>query len=495
MAIDRIVVRKGTFFDSVALMLASQEAAGLEGIEAASVLNATPLNVELLERQGFTPSDEEGDLGPNDLVIALRAERTADLDRALTAIEAGLQREREPRSGASAQASPRSITAAARGRSGLNVALISVPGQHATYEAARSLDAGLDVFCFSSGPSIEAEVALKKQAAELGLMMMGPDCGTTILGGVSLGFGNAVSDGPVGIVGASGTGIQAIACSLDGAGVGVSHAIGVGGRDLQAPVGGLMALRGIELLAGDAATEVIVVVAKSPDAGVAEQVVSAAQATGKGAVFAFPGLGADKLSSEFTASLGEAAGEAARKVGAAPTEPDHRGELRFGSGAIRGLFSGGTLRDEARAVISATVGSVSDELPTGPSEQHAMVDLGDERYTEGRAHPMIDPTLRISMLSEQSADPAVGVLLLDVVLGYGAHPDPASALAPAIKAALSRRAGALSVVVFLCGTKGDYQGLEAQADQLLEAGALVTTSNAHAARLALESAGLSKERP
>ena len=494
MAIDRIVVRKGTFFDSVALMLASQEAAGLEGIEEASVLNATPLNVELLERQGFAPSEADDDLGPNDLVIALRAESDADLDRAVAAIEAGLQREREPRSGATDQPPPRSITAATRGRSGLNVAVISVPGQHATYEAARALDAGLDVFCFSSGPSIEAEVALKKQAANLGLMMMGPDCGTTILGGVSLGFGNAVADGPVGIVGASGTGIQAIACSLDGAGVGVSHAIGVGGRDLQGPVGGLMALRAIELLAGDPGTEVIVVVAKSPDASVAKQVVDAAHATGKAAVFAFPGMGADELSTEFTASLGEAAAAAALEVGAAPTEPDHRGELRPGSGAIRGLFSGGTLRDEARAVILDAVPAVAEELPAEPSPAHVLVDLGDERYTEGRAHPMIDPTLRISMLKEQGADPAVGVLLLDVVLGYGAHPDPAGALAPAIEAALSPSDGTLNVVVFLCGAKRDHQGLEAQADQLLEAGAVVTRSNAHAARLALEGAGLDGER-
>jgi FdrA protein len=205
-------------------------------------------------------------------------------------------------------------------------------------------------------------------------------------------------------------------------------------------------------------------------------------------------MGADELSTEFTASLGEAAAAAALEVGAAPAEPDQQGELRSGSGAIRGLFSGGTLRDEARAVILDAVPAVVEELPAEQSQAHVLVDLGDERYTEGRAHPMIDPTLRISMLKDQGADPAVGVLLLDVVLGYGAHPDPATAIAPAIEAALSRRGDSLNVVVFLCGTKGDHQGLEAQADRLLEAGAVVTRSNAHAARLALEGAGLGEER-
>ncbi len=490
MPIDRIIVRRGNFFDSVALMLASKEAARLDGIEDASILNATPLNVELLERQGFAATAQEGDLGPSDLVIALRGASEEDLDRALEAIEAGLQREREPRSGGAEQVPPRSITAAALQRTDLNVALISVPGQHAAYEAARALDAGLHVFCFSSGPSIDAEIALKERARNLGLMMMGPDCGTTILDGVSLGFGNAVTTGPVGIVGASGTGIQAIVCSLDAAGVGISHAIGVGGRDLQGPVGGSMALRAIETLGNDPKTEVLVVVAKSPDPDVAMQVGNAAHATGKPAVLAFPELLAPDPALEFTTSLGSAADAAALKVGAKPPEPEHRGELRRTPGAVRGLFSGGTLRDEARSVFSSALGALTDELPGESSEAHALVDLGDERYTEGRPHPMIDPTLRVSILKEQSTDPAVGVILLDVVLGFGAHPDPAAELSPAIREGLSRRGERLSVIVFLCGTPGDPQGLESQAEQLLEAGAVVTRSNAHAAHLALQACGV-----
>jgi len=490
MARDRVIVRRGTFLDSVALMLVSREAARLDGIEEASIVNATPLNVALLERQGFDLSAQADDLGPNDLVIALRASTEEQLDEALRLIEADLQRESEPRAGAAERAPARSITAASKARSGMNVALISVPGQYAAYESARALDAGMNVFCFSSGPSIEAEVALKKQAAELGLMMMGPDCGTTILGGVSLGFGNAVKPGPVGIVGASGTGIQAVACALDAAGVGISHAIGVGGRDLHRPVGGSMALRAIELLAADAQTEVIVVVAKSPDGQVAETVAAAALASGKGAVFAFPGLSAAGLSLEFTTSLDEAANQAARTVGASPADAGHRGEPDRTPGAIRGLFSGGTLRDEARSILAAQVDGLGDDLPSPGSPEHVLVDLGDERFTQGRAHPMIDPTLRVSMLKEQAQDPAVGVLLLDVVLGYGAHPDPAGELAEAIRDGLERRAGDLSVIAFVCGAQDDPQGLESQVALLADAGVVVTRSNGHAARLALESAGI-----
>jgi FdrA protein len=487
---DRLVIRRGTFLDSVALMTASRDAAGMEGIVAASIVNATPLNVELLERQGFSLAAEPDGVGSNDLVIALRGDPAASLDRALEEIERRLRHGRPAEPGSGERRPPRSVSAAARRAPDSSLALISVPGQHSAYECARALDAGLDVFCFSSGPSLEAEAVLKRRALERGLMMMGPDCGTAILNGVSLGFGNAVEPGPVGIVGASGTGIQAICCLLDQAGVGISQAIGVGGRDLRAEIGGPMALRAIELLGADPDTEAIVVVSKAPDPEVAARVARAAEATGKHAVLAFPGLrgGRDAPLGELAASLEDAASRAALSIGAELPAPTRWGSVRPASGAIRGLFSGGTLRDEASAIVGAALGEVGTELE---SEGHALVDLGDERFTEGRAHPMIDPSLRASFLERQSLDPGVGVLLLDVVLGYGAHPDPAGELAPGIAAALERRPEGLAVVASLCGTERDPQGLEGQAERLHRAGAVVTRSNADAARLALEAAGVS----
>jgi FdrA protein len=490
--IERVIIRRGTFLDSVALMMASREVAKLDGIATAAVVNATPFNLELVERQGFTVADGE-DPGPDDLLIALRAEDEAAVERGLAALDEQLRREPAATLRGDQRAPARSLRAAARRDPELSLALVSVPGAHATYECAQALEGGLDVFCFSSGLPLEAEVALKALARERSLLLMGPDCGTAILNGVGLGFANAVRPGPVGIVGASGTGMQAITCLLDAAGVGISHAIGVGGRDLHQRVGGAMTLRGLELLADDAETEAIVIVAKSPAPEVAEAVGRAARETGKPAVICFPGLdegSAAALSFEPVVSLEQAAAAAAECVSAQPPAPARWGSLAVAPGAIRGLYSGGTLRDEARGIIAAAVSAVGTDLDGEGG--HVLVDLGDERFTEGRPHPMIDPSLRIEVLDEQSRDPSVGVLLLDVVLGYGAHPDPAAELGPAIAAALERRPGKLACVISICGTEHDPQGLQGQAERLLAAGATVTRSNADAARLALVAAGVTE---
>jgi FdrA protein len=381
------------------------------------------------------------------------------------------------------------VTSAARRREDVNVALVTVPGRHAAYECARALDAGLDVLCFSSGPSVEVEAALKARANELGLLMMGPDCGTAIIGGAVLGFGNALRPGRVGVVGASGTGIQAITCRLDQAGVGISHAIGTGGRDLSARVGGATTLRALDLLADDPGTEAIVVVAKSPDREVARLVDEAGARTGKRVVLVFPGFDGGGLELEQARSLEAGAAAAAAMVGATLPAPERRGSAHETPGAIRGLFSGGTLRDDALAIVGAAAG-VETELERAEPGAHVLLDLGDERFTEGRPHPMIDLSLRLSVLEEHARDPRVGVLLLDVVLGYGAHPDPAAELAPALRRALEARPGELTAVVSLCGTDRDPQDVGVQAERLHAAGAVVTRSNADAAGLALAAAGL-----
>jgi FdrA protein len=318
---DRVLVRRGSYLDSVSLMLASQDAASVPGVEHASAVNATPLNVELLERQGFD-LDSHDSLGPNDLVLAIRAGDDSSAQAAVDAIEDRLRSSAGSDGGESAREAPRSISAAARARPELNLAVISVPGQHATYECARALDAGLHVFCFSDGVPLEDELALKRRALELGLLMMGPDCGTAVIDGVGLGFANVLDRGPVGIVGASGTGIQALSSMLDAAGIGVSQAIGVGGRDLSSHIGGLMTLRGIELLAADPGTEMVVVISKAPDGLVARRVADAARAGGKPFVLAFPGLApgdAEALGAEL--SLEGAATRAAELAGGVLPEP------------------------------------------------------------------------------------------------------------------------------------------------------------------------------
>ena len=396
--------------------------------------------------------------------------------------------------------------------------MLSVPGRHLHYEITEALQAGLHVFCFSDGLDPATEAARKRDAARRGLLLMGPDCGTAILDGVGLGFANAVRRGPVGVVGASGTGIQEVTCLLDAAGVGISHAIGVGGRDLSPEVGGIMTLRALDLLAADDATERLVIISKPPDPRVARLVADAAATTGKPTVLAFPGLEeppplpdgvsvAGSLEAAAAWAVGGGAGGGGadgvgRWRGSRPPQaglwtagrassrrrlPPGRGPANrwvgfrrapiqppptdpppaVTPGLIRGLFCGGTLCYEAMAVVARVVGRVGSNIPLRPewrladphrSEGHTFVDFGDDALTEGRAHPMIDPGLRNERLRREAADPETGVVLLDVVLGYGAHPDPAGELAPLVERALAERPGGLSVVVSLCGAAGDPRG-------------------------------------
>jgi FdrA protein len=486
----------------------SRQAEELPGVEAAAAVAATPVNLELLERQGFAV--DAGGLGPGDLVVCVRAVDEEAADRAMEQIGellAGVGRgPGDSGTGAGpGVAAPRSLRAAARRDPDLNLAVLSVPGRHLHYEITEALQAGLHVFCFSDGLEVAAEAACKRFAAGRGLLLMGPDCGTAILDGVGLGFANAVRRGPVGVVGASGTGIQEVTCLLDAAGVGISHAVGVGGRDLSPEVGGIMTLRALELLARDPATERLVVVSKPPDPQVARRVAAAA-ATGKPAILAFPGMpdppplppGVAFAGSLETAAAWAAGGGTGEGPG--PADPPTR-PAAVTPGAVRGLFCGGTLCYEAMAAVAGVVGRVASNIPLRPewrladpnrSEGHTFVDFGDDAMTEGRAHPMIDPGLRNERFRREAADPETGVVLLDVVLGYGAHPDPAGELAPLVERALAGRPGGLSVVVALCGAAADPQGLEGQAAALRAAGALVTRSSAQAARLALAAAGLDR---
>jgi FdrA protein len=504
--IDKLIVKAGAYHDSVTLMLISRDVGALEGVEQASAVSATPLNLALIERQGYALGPAAG-AGPNDLVIALRATDDAAAEVALAEIERRLITTAASDGRGAAGRPPRSVLGAARRRPELNVAFLSVPGRHVAYEAALALRSGLHVFCFSDGLSLDAEAALKRQAIGQGLLFMGPDCGTAIIDGVALGFANVVQPGPAGLVAASGTGLQQVTCLLDEVGVGISQAVGVGGRDLSATVGGSMTLHALGLLEADVATEVIVVVSKPPDPAVASRIAEVASGLSKPVILAFLGT---PIALEPAAgvtvvqSLEDSARAAASAVGA--RAPAGTGEAAFSGspspGYIRGLFCGGTLCDEAMAIVAEQFGRVASNIPLQPawaledvrvSDGHTFIDFGDDQFTEGRPHPMIDPGLRTERLVEEAADESVGALLVDVVLGHGAHPDPAAELATAIAEALALRSSPLSVIVSLCGTAGDPQGLGRQRAQLESAGAVVARSNAHAARLAITAVGAGAE--
>jgi FdrA protein len=475
-------LRTGSYLDSVTLMQVSKRVAELPGVSAALVAMATDLNVELVRDMGFdTPA-----VSPNDMLLAVEAADAATLEGAFdAAAEALAARPATGDAAATGSPAPVTVRAAARG-SAATVALISTPGEHAFADAIDAVDAGLHTMVFSDNMPLEQEVALKEYAARAGVLVMGPDCGTAVIGGVGLGFANVVRSGPVGVVAASGTGAQHLMCLLDGAGVGISHCLGVGGRDLSTAVAGRSTLRAIDLLAADPATEQLVVVSKPAPADVEEVVRAHAQTLGKPVRFGLLGQPGHTLT--------DTARETVEALGREWTEPTPRaGSVAAGrpGGSLLGLFSGGTLCDEAMLLAAEALGPVASNIPLRPEwalpdplrpAGHAMVDLGDDRLTRGRPHPMIDQTLRIEMLRRAVEDPGTGVLLLDVVLGLGAAEDPTADLAEPVRRATE---AGLPVVATVVGTHDDPQDLDRQVETLHRAGAWVFGSNAAAARHAV----------
>jgi FdrA protein len=470
----RVVVRRNAYVDSVTLLQVSAEVTGLAGVDDAALVMGTDLNLDLLRESRLLVGDADG-AGANDLVIAVRAADDAAAENALTQAQQRLAG-RRPTGTAPTHAAARSLRSAHRQRPQASLAVISVPGPFAAGEARQALAEGLHVFLFSDNVSLDDEVDLKRRARDLGLLVMGPDCGTAILNGVGLGFANIVRRGRIGLVGASGTGLQEVTSLLHEAGEGISHAIGTGGRDLSAAVGGITTLQALEVLRDDPATEVIVIVSKTPAADVGERILRAAAETQKPVVACL--LGAATTTAppgvQLAANLYQAARLSASAEATWPgVAPDDlpRVRLRAGQRQVRGLFCGGTLCAEAEAAIGSATG-------------YDFVDLGDDRYTRGRAHPMIDPTLRNHAIIEAGRDPRVAVVLLDFILGLGAHSDPASATLPAIREAVACAAAdgrQLAVLGHVVGTDRDPQGLARQQAALGDAGVHVLGSNYHAA--------------
>jgi FdrA protein len=487
----RHAVRLGSYYDSVVLMQLQRSLAALPGIVDAGVVMATPPNREMLAESGLLPDAEAGE---GDLLIAVRAESEAAAGEALGRVDSLLQVRRGGEGGGGQGFRPRSLQGAVKMLPGARWVLVSLPGRFAAGVADEALDLGRHVFLYSDNVSLADEAALKRKARERGLLVMGPDCGTAMIGGSGFGFANRVPRGSIGIVAASGTGLQMVASRIHELGGGISQAIGTGGRDLSEEVGGITALQALDLLGRDPETETIVLLSKPPSPQVAAKVLAAARGTGKPVVVNFLGwappvrrLGAVR----FAGSLEEAAEAAIRPhppgsplpslsprpgEGGKQPEASQEGAGRWrpspgwgesdgrgAGGEVRGLFSGGTLATEVKLALQAF-------LKPGA---HTILDLGDDEFTVGRLHPMIDQDLRLRRLRTEAADPAVSIILLDVVLGDGAHADPAGELAPAIERALSARKGDLAVLALVVGTDQDPQNLEEQIATLQRAGAEV----------------------
>ena len=504
-------IRAGSYYDSVVLMLLQRALTELPGVMDAGVVMGTAANKELLDQSGLL-SEEIHAAAPEDLILVVKAVSEQAGRSALAGVDDLLAVRRSQQTDTYR---PKSLTSATRMIPEAEWILVSVPGRYAAAVAREALNLGKNVFLYSDNVSLEDEISLKETAANRGLMVMGPDCGTARIDGIGLGFANRVRKGRIGIVAASGTGLQTVMAGIHRLGCGVSQAYGTGGRDLSAEVQARSAKHALALLNEDAETDVIVVVSKPPAAAVAQELLTEAASGDKPTVIDFIGYESSQKqlptvpNIHFARTLDETAEIAVRLTTSADSKsgvenstlpsqargvPSRLVQTPQPHTFLRGLYSGGTLAYEALFLLQDSLPSVlsNGPLPGGQlldnphrSQGHTVVDLGGDAFTVGRLHPMLDSELRVRRLLQEAQDPETGLIVLDVVLGDGAHVDPASELAPAIEEAVSTAAlegRALPVVAVVIGTDSDPQGLDRQIEQLKAAGAYVFTRHDDAMR-------------
>lgn len=511
-----IKIRKNTYFDSVTLMTLSSKLLKQEGIQEAVVSMATPMNKELLENVGMM-NDEVADAGNNDLIIAFKGDTPEACDAGYAMVDQLLGVKKSSTLKGEVP-NPRNIREAVKLDDDLNLAIISVAGEFAAREARESVKNGMHVMLFSDNVTEDHELELKMMAHERGLLFMGPDCGTAIINNVGLCFANKVKAGVIGLVGASGTGLQEVTVLIDNMGEGISQAIGTGGRDLYEKIGGIMFLDAFGALKNDQNTQVIVLISKPPARNVAEKIMAEVRSCTKPVVVCFIAgdeslvAGTDAI---FATSLEDAATKAVQLTRGVPVSRSHgstfelpmkeiaacRSSLKDEQRYIRGLFCGGTLTAEAVTAISHRFEKVYSNVAKKPEQKlsnpkiskgHTLIDLGDDLFTVGRPHPMIEPTLRLDRLLQEAADPEVAVILMDFELGFGSHEDPVGVTLETIREAkvvAAQQGRSISMVAYVLGTKGDDQGLDSQRAMLEAEGVIVAQSNLQAVEIAIEIAG------
>ncbi len=501
------IIKKNMYFDSVSLMVLSTQANAMEGVEQAMIAMGTELNKEVIRDAGLGCA-ELGNAGPSDLIIAIKT--TSD-ERAQTIVDDIEELFTKKKSSTNAtEVTHISFDSALEANPEANLAIISVPGVFAAREAHKALDKGLNVMIFSDNVSIEDEVSLKQSAHAKGLLCMGPDCGTAMFNGKGICFANAIRSGNIGIVGASGTGSQEIAARVHGFGGGISHLIGTGGRDLSEAVGGIMMIDALHLLQADDATEVIVLVSKQPAKSVEEKIFAEIKKSQKPVVVCFIGSSPDALelsAGVYAEHTKDAALKAVILAGKAeetinkhslnlPLIEEVKAKLNPEQKYIRALLCGGTLCEEMAFLAKQTLDDVYSNIDKDPKHQleninvskgHTFIDFGDDEFTKGKPHPMIDPSLRIARFLEEAKDPEVGTIILDFILGYGAHSDPVGVMIPAIieaKEYAKSQGYHLEILGYVLGTERDPQNFDEQVQKLLDADVTWASSCANSGLLA-----------
>lgn len=504
------VIQKNQYYDSVFLMGVNKRLSQTKGVLQTAVLMASEKNKQLLADIGIH-ADQIVNAKPNDLIVAVIAETPQVVDAVLGGLDQALLALEEKVSVSHLHTLDDGLAK----RPHANLVVLTIPGEYVIREARKALDAGLNLFIFSSNVPIEEERKLKVLAAEKNLLVMGPDCGTSILGGVGIGFSNVVNRGVFGAIGPSGTGLQEFTSQIHNAGYGISHAIGTGSHDLSDEIGGITTFQALEALETDPQTKVLTIIAKPPGEKTLERLIPRLKSCSKPVVSCFLGACIDSFeegdSLTWAPTIDGAVLAAIQHVGekpmdarieltnqerklAAKSHADWAPEQRF----LRGLFAGGTFCYQSQQILAEAGIVVHSNAPLDPhnkltdsdrSSEHTLIDMGDETYTLGRPHPMIDGTMRRQRILSESRDPSVAVLFLDFILGYNASMDPVGDLYDAIleaKQTLRQQGGELTIVASMCGTKEDPQELDLQEKLLREAGVIVFHSNAKAALFCCE---------
>lgn len=503
------IVQANTYFDSVTLMVLSSNLNSIDGVIEAAIMMGTEHNKELMKSSGILPDEVAENISGNDLVIGIKAHTKKSIDEAIQSLNNELSHNNKLNS-KSDSSSIKSIDAAIKRNDNLNFAVISLPGRFAGAEAKKCLLNNVNVLLFSDNIAIEEENQLKTLAIEKNLFMMGPDCGTAIINGISLGFANVVQRGDIGLIAASGTGLQELTVIIDKLGGGISQAIGTGGRDVSKGVNGKMMLFALDALAHDPKTNVIGIVSKPPAPEVLEAILKKIKSISKPVVVCF--LGADTAVVEGTDIIAEETIEEAAKWLVILSKGEVSQDLHLyskleinklvmnetkklkGQQYVRGLFTGGTLAYEAMLILNKEHKSIYSNIALNKeftlknvevSKENTIIDMGDDYFTDGMPHPMIEPKLRNERIKKEASDPTTAIILLDCVLGYGSHKDPAGELAKAVLEARTYQCQRhITYIASVCGTENDPQVLSDQIMKLENADILVLSTNAQAAQLA-----------
>ncbi len=511
----KTIIMSGTYMDSTFLMSVSKQVNGIEGVRKAVAVMGTDMNKTVLKDFGAL-NEETEKTGGNDLIIAVDADESVEAEAIKDFVKEIVDKKNNPPKGEAQEKTFPSLDALLESGEKPNLAIISIPGEYAAAEALNALENGMHVFIFSDNVPLEDALEKKKLGREKNQLVIGPGPRTSDIDNVSIGLMSKVRKGSIGIVAASGSGLQEVAVLAHQFGHGISQAIGTGGRDLSEQVGGSTMLHGLSLLEEDEETKVIVLVSKPPHPKTASKIYAEVKKSKKPVVIFFLGGNADEVRASgayFALTLEEAARMAVDlddgktpviencvekyKSELMPLAAEERelfiGEKKY----LRGVFCGGTHSEEAVTLLQDFVPNMHSNISFGKvdllensnfSLENTLVDMGDEEFTKGKPHPVMDPSILNDRLIQESEDKDVGVILFDLILGTSAvHPDPVGTIEETLRT-IKEKAKAenrhICMVASICGTDIDPQGLENQTRRLENIGVNVLLSNCKAALFA-----------